>query len=85
MARTATVSDWVPALPPMEATMGISTARATRPAMTSSNSAMTSEATRNTAIHSQPISTPMMIVSDSEFQGDAIRKAKTCPRLAPRS
>ena len=29
IARTATVSDWVPALPPMEAAIGIRTARMT--------------------------------------------------------
>jgi hypothetical protein len=43
-ARTATVSDWVPALPPIEATIGISTASATTCAIASSNCAITSEA-----------------------------------------
>jgi hypothetical protein len=43
-ARTATVSAWVPAFPPIEATIGIRTASATICAMASSNWAITSEA-----------------------------------------
>mmetsp|Transcript_23757 Transcript_23757/g.42640 ORF Transcript_23757/g.42640 Transcript_23757/m.42640 type:complete len:259 (-) Transcript_23757:789-1565(-) len=54
-ARTATVSDWVPAFPPIDATMGIKTARATICAKAISNCAMTSDArievTRFTASH----------------------------------
>jgi len=42
--RTATVRLWVPALPPIEATIGISTASATIWAIAASNWAMTSEA-----------------------------------------
>ncbi len=43
-ARTATVSDCVAALPPMEATIGIRTASATSAWMVASNCAITSEA-----------------------------------------
>ena len=43
-ARTATVMVWVPALPPMEATIGISTASATMCSMVASNCLMTAEA-----------------------------------------
>ena len=43
-ARTVTVSDWVPALPPMEATIGMSTASATICSMEASNRPMTREA-----------------------------------------
>ena len=43
-ARTATVTVWVPALPPMEATIGISTASATIRSMVASNSPITAEA-----------------------------------------
>ena len=43
-ARTATVSDWVPALPPMDATMGMSTARATIIPIASENWLMTTDA-----------------------------------------
>src|SRR6056297_3954787 len=45
IARTATVIVWVPALPPMEATIGISTASATIWLMVSAYMSMTSDAT----------------------------------------
>ena len=44
MARTATVSVWVPAMPPIEATIGISTANATTCSMVRAKIAMTAEA-----------------------------------------
>ena len=44
-ARTATVTVCVPALPPIEATIGISTASATRRSMVASNNPITAEAT----------------------------------------
>ena len=44
-ARTATVRVWVPALPPMEATIGMSTASATIRSMVASNRPITMEAT----------------------------------------
>ena len=44
MARTATVMVWVPALPPIEATIGISTASATICWIVASNKAITQEA-----------------------------------------
>ena len=44
-ARTATVRVWVPALPPMEATIGMSTARATICSMVASKKPITTEAT----------------------------------------
>ena len=44
-ARTVTVSVWVPALPPIEATIGMSTASATICSMVASNCQMTVEAT----------------------------------------
>ena len=44
-ARTATVTVCVPALPPIEATMGISTASATSRSMVASKSPITAEAT----------------------------------------
>ncbi len=54
-ARTATVIDCVPALPPMLATIGISTASAVTAAITPSNCAITRDAriavTRFTASH----------------------------------
>ena len=43
-ARTATVSDWVPALPPMLATIGMRMARATACSSVASNRPMTAEA-----------------------------------------
>ena len=43
-ARTVTVMVWVPALPPIEATMGISTASATICSMVASKSPMMTEA-----------------------------------------
>ena len=43
-ARTVMVSVWVPAFPPIEATMGMSTARATICSMVASNILITSEA-----------------------------------------
>ena len=45
IARTVTASVWVPALPPIPATIGMSTAKATIAAITSSNCAITLEAT----------------------------------------
>ena len=48
MARTATESDWVPAFPPIEATIGISTASATTRSRVSVNNPITSDA--NTAV-----------------------------------
>ena len=44
MARTATVSDCVPALPPIDATIGIKTASATNCAIVASNIEMTKDA-----------------------------------------
>ena len=56
-ARTVTVSPWVPALPPIEATIGISTASATKARMVSVNCAITVAARiaapRFTASHGQ--------------------------------
>ena len=43
-ALTATVSVWVPALPPIEATMGISTAKATICSIVASNIEITPDA-----------------------------------------
>ena len=55
IARTATVNDCVPAFPPMEATIGIKTAKATNSSIVPSNSEITSDAkiavTRFTASH----------------------------------
>ena len=44
MARTATVNAWIPAVPPMVATMGMRMARATSSWMVPANRLMTQEA-----------------------------------------
>ena len=69
--RTATVSACVPALPPIEATIGISTASATTVASTSSNCAMTNEAStavaRFTASHGRRCRTVSTVPSESRL------------------
>ena len=44
MALTATATVWVPAFPPIDATIGISTARATSRSMVPSNTPITTDA-----------------------------------------
>ncbi len=85
-ARTVTVMVCVPALPPIDATIGISTASATICSIVASNSLMTNEARtavpRLTTSQGTRLCDVWMTLSASDFIADAAQRHHVLVRLA---